>query len=118
MTVETATDGSSSREVGAGLRHRYCVYGIVVLSDTPLALPEYTQDGLGEFQFIGHLQRNAGLDEIVDPLPGVLVSVAVGVLVGPPPDWQMPPPGLFHVTVCGLHIPPLTLTVPVMLPPE
>ncbi len=50
MTVETATDGSSSREVGAGLRHRYCVYGIVVLSDTPLALPEYTQDGLGEVE--------------------------------------------------------------------
>jgi hypothetical protein len=32
------------------LRHRYCVYGIVVLSDTPLALPECTQDGLGQVE--------------------------------------------------------------------
>jgi hypothetical protein len=30
--------------------HRYCVYGIVVLSDTPLALPEYAHDGLGEVE--------------------------------------------------------------------
>ena len=33
------------------MRHRYCVYGIVVLSDTPLALPECTQkDGLGQVE--------------------------------------------------------------------
>jgi hypothetical protein len=30
--------------------HRYCVYGIVVLSDTPLALPEYAHDGLGHVE--------------------------------------------------------------------
>jgi hypothetical protein len=30
--------------------HRYCVYGIVVLSDTPLALPEYAHDGLGQVE--------------------------------------------------------------------
>ena len=34
----------------AGSRYRYCVYGIVVVSDTPLALPEYSHDGLGQVE--------------------------------------------------------------------
>jgi hypothetical protein len=32
--------------------HRYCVYGIVVVSDTPLALPEYSHAGLGYVEFV------------------------------------------------------------------
>jgi len=32
---------------GAASRYRYCVYGIVILSDTPLALPSDAQGGLG-----------------------------------------------------------------------
>jgi len=30
--------------------HRYCVYGIVVVSDTALALPEYSDGGLGQVE--------------------------------------------------------------------
>ena len=46
MAVETATNGSSSWEAGVGSRHRYRVYGIVISSDIPLALPADTQGGL------------------------------------------------------------------------
>ena len=42
MAVETATSGSSSREAGTRPRYRYCVYGIVVVSDIRLALPAYS----------------------------------------------------------------------------
>ena len=47
VDVETATTDSSSREAGVDPRYRYCVYGIVVVSDTPLALPEFAHGGLG-----------------------------------------------------------------------
>ena len=50
MTAESATSTSSSREAGVAARHQYCVYGIVVLSDTPLALPEYCHGGLGQVE--------------------------------------------------------------------
>jgi len=50
VTVETAvSDHSQDR---AGGRYRYCVYGIVILSDTPLALPEYAHTGLAEVDCI------------------------------------------------------------------
>lgn len=52
MAVETTTSGSSSREACVGSRHRYCVYGIVVVSDTPLALPEYSHGGLGQVEYV------------------------------------------------------------------
>ena len=52
MDVETATSGSSSREAGGEPRHRYCVYGITVVSDMPLALPEYSQGGLGQVEVL------------------------------------------------------------------
>ena len=47
MTVETATSGSSGCEAEADPRYRYGVYGIEVVSDTPLALPDYAHGGLG-----------------------------------------------------------------------
>src|SRR5438309_966712 len=46
MAIETATNGSSSWEAGVESRHRYRVYGIVISSDIPLALPADTQGGL------------------------------------------------------------------------
>ena len=52
MAVETARSSSSSCEAGGNQRHRYCVYGIVVVSDTPLALPEYSYGGLGEVEIL------------------------------------------------------------------
>jgi len=50
--VEAATSGPSSREAEGGARHRYCVYGIVVVSDTPLALPDYSDGGLGQVEYL------------------------------------------------------------------
>ena len=50
MAAETATSRSSGCETGVAARHRYCVYGIVVVSDTPLALPEYCHGGLGQVE--------------------------------------------------------------------
>ena len=35
---------------GVDPRYRYCVYGIVVVSDTPLALPEYSHGDLGQVE--------------------------------------------------------------------
>jgi hypothetical protein len=52
MAVETAMSGSSSCEAGGDQRHRYCVYGIVVVSDTQLALPEYSDGGLGQVEIL------------------------------------------------------------------
>jgi hypothetical protein len=48
--AETATSGSLSCEAGGDQRHRFCVYGIVVVSDIPLALPEYSHGGLGHVE--------------------------------------------------------------------
>jgi len=39
-------------EPGSAWRHRYGVYGIRVLSDAPLDLPEYSDDGLGCVEFV------------------------------------------------------------------
>lgn len=44
--LEAATSGSLGSEAGAGSRHRYAVYGIVISSDTPLDLPSDTHGGL------------------------------------------------------------------------
>jgi hypothetical protein len=52
MDLETATSGASSREAGGEPRHRYGVYGIAVVSDIPLALPEYSQGGLGQVEVV------------------------------------------------------------------
>ena len=52
MAVKTATNSSSSCEAGGDRRHRYCVYGIVVASDRPLALPEYADGGLGQVEIL------------------------------------------------------------------
>lgn len=50
MDVETATSSSSSRAPRGVPRHRYCVYGILVDSDIPLALPEGTEGRLGRVE--------------------------------------------------------------------
>jgi hypothetical protein len=47
VALESSDRASSGRDRGAGPRHRYCVYGIEVVSDVPLALPAYTDAGLG-----------------------------------------------------------------------
>jgi hypothetical protein len=52
MAVETTTNGSSRCEAGGDRHHRYCVYGIVVVSDTPLALPGYSHGGLGDVEIL------------------------------------------------------------------
>jgi hypothetical protein len=46
MIVETATIGAP-RTAGTDGQYRYCVYGIGIVSDTPLGLPEYADGGLG-----------------------------------------------------------------------
>jgi hypothetical protein len=48
--AETATSGSSGCEAEVASRYRYCAYGLVIVSDTPLALPEYSHGGLGEVE--------------------------------------------------------------------
>jgi hypothetical protein len=52
MAEETTKSGSSSHDNGVGSHYRYCVYGIVVESDTPLALPEYCDGGLGQVEYV------------------------------------------------------------------
>jgi hypothetical protein len=47
---ESVTSGASNRETRVERRYRYSVYGIVVASDTPLGLPEYSHDGLGQVE--------------------------------------------------------------------
>ena len=47
MSTETPASGGRGREAGVDPRHRYGVYGIVVVSDTPIALPFSSQGGLG-----------------------------------------------------------------------
>jgi hypothetical protein len=47
MTVEIPGSVDFSGEAGIDARHRYCVYGIAVVSDTPLGLPDYPCGGLG-----------------------------------------------------------------------
>jgi hypothetical protein len=49
MNVHTPA-GSSRAESPDIPRYRYSVYGVVVASDTPLALPEYSGGGLGEVE--------------------------------------------------------------------
>ena len=48
MTLQIAYGGPAPNLVTA--HHRYCVYGIAVVSDTPLALPRYSDGGLGEVE--------------------------------------------------------------------
>ncbi len=50
MAVKTATNDGTRPAAGVGLRHRYCVYGIAIVSDTPLALPEYSDGDLGQVE--------------------------------------------------------------------
>ena len=50
MTVDTAARVDCSSKGGIDTRHRYGVYGIAVVSDTPLALPDYSHCGLGEVE--------------------------------------------------------------------
>ena len=52
MTVETASSVDFSRQPGIDTRYRYCVYGIAVVSDTPLALPDYALGGLGQVEYL------------------------------------------------------------------
>jgi hypothetical protein len=52
MAVDTVMNNAWHREVGGGRRHRYCVYGVVVVSDIPLALPEYSHGCLGYVELI------------------------------------------------------------------
>jgi len=50
--LETATNGSSSLESGAGSRYRYGVYGMVISSDTPLDLPSDTHGGVARVECV------------------------------------------------------------------
>jgi len=52
MAVETAMSSAWRRDVGGAPRYRYCVYGVVVVSDIPLALPEYSNGSLGYVELI------------------------------------------------------------------
>jgi hypothetical protein len=52
MTVETASRVDFSRQPGLDARYRYCVYGIAVVSDTRLALPDYAPGGLGQVEYL------------------------------------------------------------------
>jgi hypothetical protein len=49
-TAGTPTGSPCSREA-RGASYRYCVYGIVVVSDTPLALPDYGHCALGQVEY-------------------------------------------------------------------
>jgi hypothetical protein len=51
-TVETAGRVDLEREAGTEARHRYGVYGLAVVSDIPLALPDYSHGGLGQVECI------------------------------------------------------------------
>jgi len=50
--LETATNGSSSFQSGAGSRYRYGVYGMVISSDTPLDLPSDTHGGMARVECV------------------------------------------------------------------
>jgi hypothetical protein len=50
VTVDTAARVDFSCEGGIDTRYRYGVYGIAVVSDTRLALPDYAHCGLGEVE--------------------------------------------------------------------
>jgi hypothetical protein len=50
--LETAANGSSSFEDGAGSRYRYGVYGMVISSDTPLDLPTDTHGGVARVECV------------------------------------------------------------------
>jgi hypothetical protein len=50
MAVKTATSDGCGPTAGLEPRHRYCVYGMVIVSDTPLALPAYSDGGLGQVE--------------------------------------------------------------------
>jgi hypothetical protein len=73
MAVKTATSGFSSGEAAGGRRHRYCVYGFVIVSDIPLVLPEYSQGGLG-------------LVEVLSADPTVFLAAMQGVAFDPRSD--------------------------------
>jgi len=50
MTVEASSIVGFSRQSLPESRYRYSVYGMAVLSDTPLALPDYAGGGLGHVE--------------------------------------------------------------------
>ena len=50
MAVEAQTSGVSGGDADVDLRYRYGVYGIDVASDIPLALPDYSDGGLGRVE--------------------------------------------------------------------
>jgi hypothetical protein len=67
MTVEVPSSVDYSPEAGIDARHRYCVYGIAVVSDTPLALPDFAYGGLGEVECLSapasvFLEARRGVD--------------------------------------------------------
>jgi len=49
--VRTPTGSLCSREARGDPPYRYCVYGIVVVSDTPLDLPDYYGGALGQVEY-------------------------------------------------------------------
>src|SRR6267154_4212463 len=50
MAIETPASGECGRETGVDPSFRYCVYGMVVVSDAPIALPLYSHGGLGQVE--------------------------------------------------------------------
>ena len=68
MTLQIARGGHVPNYVT--VRHRYCVYGIVVVSDTPLALPQYSDGGLAEVECLSgsaSFFHRATRDVVLDP---------------------------------------------------
>jgi hypothetical protein len=52
VTAGAAASRERSRAGRADSRYRYCVYGFAVASDTPLALPDYSDTSLGEVEYV------------------------------------------------------------------
>ena len=51
MAVQETSRLLSSQGAGVDVPHRYCAYGIEILSDTPLALPHYSYGTLSQVEF-------------------------------------------------------------------
>jgi hypothetical protein len=67
MTVEVPSGVDYNPEAAIDARHRYCVYGIAVVSDTPLALPDFAYGGLGQVECLSapasvFLEARRGVD--------------------------------------------------------
>jgi hypothetical protein len=51
MRVQATRSDSSSSGAGVAVPYQYCAYGVLIVSDTPLALPQYSSGALGQVEF-------------------------------------------------------------------